>query len=176
MVFENDVVLFVPLLCFPSWETSLVDDLETRFTAADPLEEISFRVSVAEHPLQDDLGQELWFSVLKERLANNRKRALRKQCSTVVVDALRQIACSRVHVVVGHGQGPLVVWFALHPGMRGWCYKSRCVVPQQAEAPEAAFRAVSCIHLMAPTMHPRNDQLGELLDQFSEFYGTGLTF
>ncbi|CAE8630136.1 unnamed protein product [Polarella glacialis] len=165
--------IVLPVMIVPTWEGGTPADVQDRLFTDHAYQgpEVGFKATLADHAFQTDEDEGTWFSFPRGFSEKLKKKALRKQMMTAVIDLLRQITRSGTRVLVAHGQGRAVAALAASPALRAACYTSRLVLADEVARIETAWYGVLSVTLVKPSSHPRNNRWAEIMDSMPEIEG-----
>ena len=94
--------IVLPIMIVPTWEGGTPADVQDRLFTDHAYQgpEVGFKATRADHAFQTDEDEGTWFSFPRGFSEKLKKKALRKQLMTAVIDLLRQITRSGTRVLV----------------------------------------------------------------------------
>ena len=156
-VLDNEVSRVVRCLVVPAWEATSAassrQEMEGLFVGTGtetPVVPMTFDVEAATLPLMDDEGNGAWFMLKGGGSAEAQRKALRNQLLTSLVELLRQLLRRRATVILGHGQGGVLVGLACCKAVRETAYRTRFVKEAEVTELEAAVARVGQVFLVCP--------------------------
>jgi hypothetical protein len=166
-----DVVsLEIRVLFVPSWTGPGADQVQRSLVPEEQRGgvDVTLLVHAAEQCFTTDEGSPVWFRFLYAGNPETRRKLLRRQLLTSVVDLWRQTLRHQARVVVAHGAGAVIATLLYNGAVREAAAKSRFVSPDERATLDAAWARVHAVVCVRPAVHLRPGRLNLVLEACPE--------
>ena len=157
------------VLCLPGLDASKspgLSSLLTRRLSTDG-EPVQWNVEVVDPPNKDESFVSFWMSSRK-RMPEARGKELKTQIMNHIVFVLRLLVEKNAEVVVGIGQGGVVLFGIDSVEVRQLAYSSRAIQEVEQKQMEEAWSRVKAVVYLRACLSPREGRLQELTEVLPE--------